>query len=126
MSRQSRNKVQKSLLITWFGIILATLILTYGPHGPARHPRMMLIILMPIAAGTIIGLRSYKVGLPQMLLQGVLFGLAALTGFLLANTLIGDGIPAVTTTVVCVVLAMISLATSSTIKANEPAAEIDS
>ena len=48
MATTTRSKILKANIICWAGAILACLILTYGAHGPARHPKLLLPSVMTV------------------------------------------------------------------------------
>lgn len=95
--------------IAWSGAVLCSLIATYGPHGPARHPKMLLICLLPLAVLSLVSLRAKGGSGQLMVANGVLWGVAFLTAFAMANTSLGTGIPPLATTVVLVVVGAIAL-----------------
>lgn len=41
MARSPKSTILLASLIAWGGMILVALIAIYGPHGPARHPKMV-------------------------------------------------------------------------------------
>ena len=123
MARSRKSNILIAHAIAWGGAILAALIATYGPHGPARHPKMMLIVVMLLAATSLVSLRGAHSRRKVIGAHGVLWGIAGLTAFVLANTSIVDGVHPIATTVMLLVLGAISLAILWNAKIDDAVAE---
>lgn len=109
MARSPKSTLLIAHTIAWSGAVLCSLIATYGPHGPARHPKMLLICLLPLAVLALVGLRSKGSGRNAIVVHSILWVIAGVTAFVLANTSLGVGVPPLATTIVLLVLGAASL-----------------
>lgn len=114
MSETTKKSILiKTVATCWAGLILATLIMTYGTHGPAKHPKVFLvfpIVLGPLVAGAL----QTKVERKAVLWsQGLIF-LGALIGsvFITEN----EALPPIATTVFFCLCAAISILTVTLFK----------
>ena len=123
MARSPKSSILIAHCICWGAAILCALILTYGPHGPARPPRMMLISLMPLIVVSIVALNSKGAGRSVIVAHGILWAIACITSVLLVNDSLGEGLHPIATTVVMMVLGVISLAILSRATLTEPSTE---
>lgn len=105
------------------GAILASLILTYGPHGPARHPKMLLISLLPVAGVSLAALIAKQYSRGSIAIQCWFWAVAIFSTFALINTSIGDGVPPITSTLLLVVLGMLSFGAVYIARFEEPMKE---
>jgi len=121
VAQSSKSNLIKANAICWSAAVLVALILTYGPHGPAQHPKMMLIFLMPVAMISLRAFWSNSDWRFLFTLQCVLWIAALATAFTLANTSLGDSVPTYAVALVTVVLGAISMASAFRLKTDEPA-----
>lgn len=123
MPRSPKSTILIAHSIAWSGALLCSLIATYGPHGPARHPKMLLICLLPLVVLSLTSLRSKGSSRKVIVANGILWIAACLTAFVLANTSVGAGIPPIATTSILLALGAIALGILSYAKFNEAEAE---
>lgn len=109
MAEIPKSKIIIAHLIAWGGAVACSLVLTYGTHGPARHPKMLLICLLLVAAVSASALRILGSNIATIIVHAVLWCIAGITAFVLANTSVGVGIDPIATTVVLLLLGAISI-----------------
>lgn len=116
MARSPKSTVMTAFTITWFGMIVTALILIYLPHGPARHPKLNAIAILPMAIMSCGALITRACSRNAIIIQVVLFAIALISTVLIANTDSGVGLHPLTCPAVYLVLGAISVGILSATK----------
>lgn len=119
MDRRNKSALLIAHAICWGGAILCALILIYGPHGPARQPKMMMISLLPVAIISVSTLKVKGADRMVVVVHGVLWVIAAVSALLLVHTSVGESVPPIAMPIILAFLSAILLGVLYTCKIDD-------